>query len=76
MRSRRRVMSPAESIGWFSHPIYLGFFVGLHSGTAIAAGSASGLWLVSTSVILASAALVLGYELPEMRTRFGAACPG
>ena len=60
---------------WFSHPIYLGFSLGC-IGTAIAAGSASGLWLVSTSVILASAALVLGYELPEMRTRFGAACPG
>ena len=60
---------------WFSHPIYLGFSLAC-IGTAIAAGSASGLWLVSTTVILASAALVLGYELPEMKTRFGAACPG
>ncbi len=45
-----------------SHPIYVGFaFVSV--GVAIASGSASGLWLVSPAVILASAALVLGYEL-------------
>jgi prolipoprotein diacylglyceryltransferase len=57
-----------------SHPIYVGFaFVCV--GVAIAVGSASGLWLVSTTVILASAALVLGYELPDMRVRFGAAFP-
>jgi membrane-associated phospholipid phosphatase/protein-S-isoprenylcysteine O-methyltransferase Ste14 len=56
----------------FSHPIYLGFaFVCV--GLAIAFGSASGLWLVSTTVILASAGLVLGYELPDMQQRFGEA---
>src|SRR5271165_5399315 len=44
-----------------SHPIYVGFaFVCV--GVAIASGSASGLWLVSPAAILASAALVLGYE--------------
>jgi Prolipoprotein diacylglyceryl transferase/PAP2 superfamily/Phospholipid methyltransferase len=56
--------------GLFSHPIYLGFSMAC-AGTAIAAGSASGLWLVSTTVILAIAALVLGYELPDMQARFG-----
>ena len=61
--------------GLFSHPIYVGFSL-LCIGTAIAAGSASGLWLVSTTVILASAALVLGYELPDLQARFGDACPG
>jgi membrane-associated phospholipid phosphatase/protein-S-isoprenylcysteine O-methyltransferase Ste14 len=54
--------------GLFSHPIYVGFSL-VCVGTAIAAGSASGLWLVSTTVILASAALVLGYELPDMQER-------
>jgi protein-S-isoprenylcysteine O-methyltransferase Ste14 len=58
----------------FSHPIYVGFaFVCV--GVAIASGSASGLWLVSPAVILASAALVLGYELPDMQRRFGSAFP-
>jgi membrane-associated phospholipid phosphatase/protein-S-isoprenylcysteine O-methyltransferase Ste14 len=56
--------------GLLSHPIYLGFSLAC-VGTAIAMGSASGLWLVSTTVILASAALVLGYELPDMQARFG-----
>jgi len=56
----------------FSHPIYVGF-ASVCVGVAIAAGTASGLWLVSTTVILASAALVLGYELPDMQARFGAA---
>ncbi len=59
--------------GLFSHPIYLGFSL-VCIGAAIAAGSASGLWLVSATVILASAALVLGYELPDMQARFGSAC--
>ena len=61
--------------GLFSHPIYAGFSL-VCVGTAIAAGSASGLWLVSTTVVLASAALVLGYELPDLQRRFGSACPG
>ena len=57
----------------FSHPIYVGFSL-VCVGTAIAAGSASGLWLVSTTVVLASTALVLGYELPDLQARFGSAC--
>ncbi|HTS34215.1 MAG TPA: prolipoprotein diacylglyceryl transferase family protein [Candidatus Solibacter sp.] len=58
----------------FAHPIYIGFAT-LCVGVAVAVGSASGLWLVSTTVILASAALVLGYELPDMQARFGDAFP-
>lgn len=53
------------------HPIYGGFAIAC-AGVAIVAGSASGLWLVTPMVILASAALVLGYELPDLRKRFGA----
>ncbi|MDR3740929.1 MAG: prolipoprotein diacylglyceryl transferase [Terracidiphilus sp.] len=52
------------------HPIY-GGFVTACIGVALYAGSASGLWLVSPSVALACAALVLGYELPDLRKRFG-----
>ena len=60
--------------GLFSHPIYVGFFL-VCVGTSVAVGSASGLWLISTTVALASAALVLGYELPDMQKRFGGAVP-
>jgi protein-S-isoprenylcysteine O-methyltransferase Ste14 len=58
----------------FCHPIYVGFSI-VCVGSSILAGSASGLWLVTPAVILASAALVWGYELPDMRKRFGDALP-
>jgi len=53
------------------HPIY-GGFVMLCAGISIFYGSRSGLWLATPSVALACAALVLGYEQPELRKRFGA----
>ena len=52
------------------HPIYGGFVIAC-AGAAIWTGSASGLWLVAPSVALGCAALVLGYELPDLRARFG-----
>ena len=52
------------------HPIY-GGFVMMCGGVALFSGSASGLWLVVPSVALACAALVLGYEVPDLRRRFG-----
>jgi Prolipoprotein diacylglyceryl transferase/PAP2 superfamily/Phospholipid methyltransferase len=52
------------------HPIYGGFLIA-SAGVAIFAGSASGLWLVTPAVALACAALVLGYELPDLLSRFG-----
>jgi protein-S-isoprenylcysteine O-methyltransferase Ste14/membrane-associated phospholipid phosphatase len=52
------------------HPIYGGFTIAC-AGVAIWAGSAAGLWLVTPAVALASAALVLGYEMPDLRNRFG-----
>lgn len=52
------------------HPIYCGFVL-VCGGVSIVFGSAGGLWLVTPSVALASAALVLGYELPDLRQRFG-----
>lgn len=53
------------------HPIYGGFVIAC-AGVAIVSGSASGLWLVTPAVALSSAALVLGYELPDLHHRFGA----
>jgi protein-S-isoprenylcysteine O-methyltransferase Ste14 len=56
------------------HPIYVGFCVAC-AGVAIAEGSASGFYLVTPVVILACVALVLGYEGPALRARFGGAGP-
>ena len=53
------------------HPLYGGFLIAC-AGAAIVNGSASGLWLVTPAAALACAALVLGYELPDLRKRFGA----
>jgi membrane-associated phospholipid phosphatase/protein-S-isoprenylcysteine O-methyltransferase Ste14 len=53
------------------HPIYFGFTLAC-AGVSIHFGSASGLCLVTPFVALASAALVLGYEMPDLRRRFGA----
>lgn len=53
------------------HPIYGGFVLAC-AGAAVFSGSASGLWLVTPAVALGCAALVLGYELPDLRSRFGA----
>ena len=52
------------------HPIYGGFVIAC-AGVAILFGSASGLWLVTPAVALACAALVLGCEFPDLRSRFG-----
>ena len=56
--------------GLVPHPIYGGFVL-LCLGASLLTGSASGLWLVTPSVALGCAALVLGYELPDLRRRFG-----
>ena len=52
------------------HPIYGGFIL-ICGGVSIYFGSVSGLWLVTPAVALGCAALVLGYELPDLRWRFG-----
>ncbi len=52
------------------HPIYGGFLIAC-AGVTIFSGSASGLWLVTPAVALSCAALVLGYELPDLNRRFG-----
>lgn len=54
------------------HPIYAGFVM-LCAGVSIAAGSASGLWLVSPVAALGCAALVLGYERHDLAARFAGA---
>lgn len=56
------------------HPIYTGFSI-LCVGSAIFAGSSSGLWLVSTVVVLGSVALIEGLERHDLSRRFGADRP-
>lgn len=55
-----------------AHPIYTGFCI-LCIGVAIGTGSASGLWLVSATMILGCVALVQGFEKHGLRDRFGPA---
>lgn len=55
---------------WIRNPIYIGFGI-MCAGTSIAAGSASGLWLVTPTACLAAAALVFGLERPGLVRRFG-----
>ena len=52
------------------HPIYGGFVVAC-AGVAVFTGSASGLWLVTPAVAMGCAGIVLGYEMPDLRSRFG-----
>lgn len=54
----------------FGHPIYVGFVLACF-GTALLAGSASGLWLVCPVAALGVTALVMGYEQHDLRRRFG-----
>lgn len=55
---------------WLSHPIYLGFCIAW-VGISIFLQSSSGLWVVAPTVVLASAALIWGYERPDLINRFG-----
>jgi len=54
---------------WIPHPIYTGF-VALCLGVSAIAGSAAGLWLVTPTMALACAAMVLGYEHLDLKQRF------
>jgi protein-S-isoprenylcysteine O-methyltransferase Ste14 len=56
---------------WVPHPIYTGFILAC-LGASMAARSPSGIWLVTPTVTLGCAALVLGYERPDLTRRFGA----
>jgi protein-S-isoprenylcysteine O-methyltransferase Ste14 len=56
--------------GLLGHPIYVGFVLAC-GGVSLVTGSASGLWLVTPAVALAAFALVVGYEGPSLRARFG-----
>lgn len=53
----------------FRHPIYWGFGV-LMAGYFILIKSASGLWLVTPITTLSMIALVMGYELIDLKKRF------
>jgi prolipoprotein diacylglyceryltransferase/protein-S-isoprenylcysteine O-methyltransferase Ste14 len=53
------------------HPIYGGFVL-MCAGLSLAVGSASGFWFVTPLVAIGCTSLVLGYEMPDLRKRFGA----
>jgi len=53
------------------HPIYVGFAL-VVLGVSMAARSPTGLWVLTPFVALGSAALLWGYELPDLEHRFGA----
>jgi protein-S-isoprenylcysteine O-methyltransferase Ste14 len=53
-----------------SHPIYVGFIF-VCSGVSLFAGSGAGLWFITPTVALGAAALVRGFEGPDLRRRFG-----
>jgi protein-S-isoprenylcysteine O-methyltransferase Ste14 len=55
---------------WIRNPIYIGFGL-ISAGISIAAGSASGVWLVTPTVILAAVALIFGFERIDLVRRFG-----
>ena len=52
------------------HPLYVGFCITC-VGAAIMSGSSGGFWLVLPIAIVGSAALVWGFERPDLRRRFG-----
>ena len=52
------------------HPIYVGACAAA-AGIAIATGSGAGLWLVTPTLALGCAALVLGHERLDLAARFG-----
>ena len=52
------------------HPIYVGFCMAC-AGAAIMSGSGGGFWLVLPMTVAGSAALVWGFERPDLRRRFG-----
>jgi protein-S-isoprenylcysteine O-methyltransferase Ste14 len=55
---------------WIPHPIYTGF-IAVCLGASMIGGSAAGLWLVTPSILLACASLVMGYERVDLKRRFG-----
>lgn len=56
---------------WVRNPMYIGFGLAC-AGVSIAAGSPSGLWLVTPVACLAATALVYGFERQDFLGRFGA----
>lgn len=60
--------------GIIPHPIYCGFVIGC-AGVALLTGSASTLWMVTPLTAVGCFALVVGYEGPNLKERFGAQLP-
>jgi membrane-associated phospholipid phosphatase len=56
------------------HPIYCGF-IAVCAGLGVLFGSATALWIVTPIAALGCVALVVGYEGPDLRERFGSQLP-
>ena len=56
------------------HPVYAGFVL-CCAGAAIVANSTSGLWIATPVAALGCLSLLLGYEGPDLRRRFGSQLP-
>jgi len=54
----------------FQHPIYCGFCMAC-AGTSVLFMSSAGLYVITPVMIMLSSALVLGYEGPSLKARFG-----
>ena len=63
------VLVTVGTFRWLPHPIYTGF-IAICLGLSMTAQSASGLWLVTPTVVLVCSALVLGYERLDLQRRF------
>ena len=61
----------SSSYAFLSHPIYVAF-VAVVAGFAIVGDSPAGLWVITPISALAVMSLVIGYEGPKLRERFGA----
>jgi membrane-associated phospholipid phosphatase len=59
---------------WLPHPVYAGFVL-CCAGAAIVSNSAAGLWIVTPAAALGCLSIVLGYEGPDLRRRFGSQLP-
>jgi len=60
---------------WLAHPLYVGFSVAV-AGVAAWTESPAGFFVVAPTAAAGCVALVLGYEGPALRARFGTAARG
>ena len=55
---------------WVPHPIYIGSVLTM-TGVFLLLQTASGIWVITPCLILGILALLYGYEIPDLKKRFG-----